>query len=193
MVGPMFLLSKHRVFIVQQMLSTYHCNGLLCLPYLYIGFSFGGLIAVAIAAKIWNLPHVSMQNLRRLKCITFGQPQIRMMSVEQVVDRFPEFVESVHALYLEMILFLVLLHHLTVSMNNRVTLFHCPICCVVKLVTRYTFFANVSVAVDCALPISGTKYGIKLKLLVEKSVWKIQVLKFLKAAWPVELVLLLQP
>jgi len=56
---------------------------------------------VAIAAKIWNLPHVSMQNLRRLKCVTFSQPQIRMALVEQVVDRFPEFVESVHALYLE--------------------------------------------------------------------------------------------
>ena len=56
---------------------------------------------MAVAAKIWNLPHVSMQNLRRLKCITFGQPQIRMTLVEQVVDRFPEFVESVHALYLE--------------------------------------------------------------------------------------------
>ena len=56
---------------------------------------------MAIAAKIWNLPHVSMQNLHRLKCITFGQPQIRMTLVEQVVDRFPEFVESIHALYLE--------------------------------------------------------------------------------------------
>ena len=101
MVGPMFLLSIHRVCTVQQMLSTYHYNGLLCLPYLYIGFSFGGLIAVAIAAKIWNLPHVSVQNLRRLKCVTFGQPQIRMMLVEQVVDRVPEFVECIHALYLE--------------------------------------------------------------------------------------------
>ena len=56
---------------------------------------------MAIAAKIWNLPHVSMQNLHRLKCIPFGQPQIRMTLVEQVVDRFPEFMESVHALYLE--------------------------------------------------------------------------------------------
>ena len=56
---------------------------------------------MAVAAKIWNLPHVSMQNLRRLKCITFGQPQIRMTLVEQVVDRFPEFVECIHALYLE--------------------------------------------------------------------------------------------
>ena len=56
---------------------------------------------MAIAAKIWNLPHVSMQNLRRLKCVTFGQPQIRMTLVEQVVDRFPEFVECIHALYLE--------------------------------------------------------------------------------------------
>ena len=56
---------------------------------------------MAIAAKIWDLPHASMQNLHRLKCITFGQPQISMTLVEQVVDRFPEFVESVHALYLE--------------------------------------------------------------------------------------------
>jgi len=56
---------------------------------------------VAVAAKIWNLPHVSMQNLHRLKCVTFGQPQIRMTLVEQVVDRFPEFVECIHALYLE--------------------------------------------------------------------------------------------
>ena len=101
MVGATFLLSMLRDCIVQQMLPTYHYNGLSCLPYLYIGFSFGGLIAVAIAAKIWKLPDVSMQNLRRLKCITFSQPQIRMTLVEQVVDRFPEFVESVHALYLE--------------------------------------------------------------------------------------------
>ena len=94
MFGPGSLICLHSI-------SNVITDCLSCFPYLYIGFSFGGLIAMVIAAKIWDLPHVSMHNLHRLKCITFGQPQISMTLVEQIVDRFPEFVESVHALYLE--------------------------------------------------------------------------------------------
>ena len=66
------------------------------------GFSFGGLLACLLAAKIWKLGCVDVDVLKnKLICITFGQPQISVRSVQEVAARFPEFASNIHAVYLE--------------------------------------------------------------------------------------------
>jgi len=114
---------------------------------------------VAIAAKIWNLPHVSMQNLRRLKCITFGLPQIRMTLVEQIVDRFPEFVESVHALYLEN----DSLPRVMASLDTQYEQQSDPVPLPDLLrgeVSNQVYILCKCFCCDCTLPISGTIEGL---------------------------------
>ena len=41
-------------------------------PSLFLGFSFGGLLACTVAACVWDLPYISLDLLKNLVCITFG-------------------------------------------------------------------------------------------------------------------------
>ena len=66
------------------------------------GFSFGGLLACLLAAKIWKLGGVDADVLKnKLNCITFGQPQLPIRSIQEVAARFPDFASNIHAVYLE--------------------------------------------------------------------------------------------
>ena len=60
------------------------------------GFSFGGLLACAIAASVWNTPYLSTDLLiENLVCVTFGQPFV----AEQLVLTRPGIVSTLHAIY----------------------------------------------------------------------------------------------
>ena len=67
-----------------------------------IGFSFGGLLASAIAASVWDAPFISSDLLKEnMTCITFGQPHVKIEVIQSVADRRPEMVSTFHLIYHE--------------------------------------------------------------------------------------------
>ena len=67
-----------------------------------IGFSFGGLLALAVAASMWKLTLLSADLLKdNLVCITFGLPLISIPLVEETAQECPEFVTTVHSIFLK--------------------------------------------------------------------------------------------
>ena len=64
------------------------------------GFSFGGLLACAIAASVWNTPYLSTDLLiENLVCVTFGQPFVAEQLVKRVALTRPGIVGTLHAVY----------------------------------------------------------------------------------------------
>ena len=64
------------------------------------GFSFGGLLACAIAASVWNTPYISTDLLiENLVCVTFGQPFVAEQLVKRVALTRPGIVGTLHAIY----------------------------------------------------------------------------------------------
>ena len=70
-------------------------------PFLPLGFSFGGLLACIIAAKIWHQHHVPIETLQKnLVCIAFAPPHIRCEVLEEAAnDR--DFRKSVYTIFHE--------------------------------------------------------------------------------------------
>ena len=67
-----------------------------------IGFSFGGLLACAIAACVWDLPYISSSLLKEnLVCITFAQPHIPVPWLPEVAKECPDLVSTMHTVYWE--------------------------------------------------------------------------------------------
>ena len=67
-----------------------------------IGFSFGGLLACAVAASVWETCYISTDLLRQnLVCITFGQPHVAMPMLDRVVSQRPELVSTIHSFHCE--------------------------------------------------------------------------------------------
>ena len=70
--------------------------------FLLIGFSFGGLLASAIAASVWDAPFISSDLLKEnMTCITFGQPHVMIDVIQSVAKRKPEMISTFHSVYLE--------------------------------------------------------------------------------------------
>ena len=66
------------------------------------GFSFGGLLACAVTASVWETPYISTDLLRQnLVCITFGQPHVAMPTLDRAVRQRPELVSTIHSFYYE--------------------------------------------------------------------------------------------
>ena len=64
------------------------------------GFSFGGLLALSLAALLWKLPYISADRLKEdFICITFGQPLISLPAVQEVTEECPEFQSIVHSIF----------------------------------------------------------------------------------------------
>ena len=64
------------------------------------GFSFGGLLALSLAALLWKLPYLSADLLTEdFICITFGQPIINLPVVQEVTEECPEFESIVHTIF----------------------------------------------------------------------------------------------
>ena len=69
---------------------------------LNIGFSFGGLLASAVAASVWDTPYISSDLLKKnMTCITFGQPLVSVDIIQNVAIRRPEIVTTINAVLTE--------------------------------------------------------------------------------------------
>ena len=66
------------------------------------GFSFGGLLALSLAALLWKLPYFEFSTdllKENFICITFGQPIISLPAVQEVIEECPEFEAVVHSIF----------------------------------------------------------------------------------------------
>ena len=64
------------------------------------GFSFGGLLASAVAASVWDTPYISSDLLKEnMTCITFGQPLVTVDIVHRVAIKRPEMVTTINAIF----------------------------------------------------------------------------------------------
>lgn len=68
----------------------------------FTGFSFGGLLACAVAAMVWNTPYIGADLLKdHLVCITFGQPHITVPLLADVARQRAEVASTIHCVYSE--------------------------------------------------------------------------------------------
>ena len=64
------------------------------------GFSFGGLLACAVAAQVWHSSYISSQHLQEnLVCITFAQPHLEVPQLEEVARECPDIWSTIHCIY----------------------------------------------------------------------------------------------
>ena len=62
-----------------------------------IGFSFGGLLACYVAAYIWRASCLDVARLQRnVMCITFGQPLFSIPYVQEMIQIYPAFEQTLH-------------------------------------------------------------------------------------------------
>lgn len=67
-----------------------------------VGFSFGGLLACAVAACVWDTPYISSSLLmENLVCITFAQPNVPVPFLPEVAREHPELISTIHTVYWE--------------------------------------------------------------------------------------------
>ena len=85
--------------------SVYYCMSLCTFTsrmtdFLPTGFSFGGLLACAIAAEVWNTPYIGSDLLKEnLVCITFAQPHVSVPMLVDVVRQRAELASTIHGIY----------------------------------------------------------------------------------------------
>ena len=81
------------------------CNYALPAPFIPIGFSFGGLVACAIASRVWDVDTTGCIWSRLLKenlvCITFAQPLIPVPLLPKVAQERSELISTIHTIYWE--------------------------------------------------------------------------------------------
>ena len=67
---------------------------------IHAGFSFGGMLACYVAASLWRMSFINGDVLEKnVICITFGQPLIPILYVEEAIKDFPQFEATIHAVY----------------------------------------------------------------------------------------------
>ena len=73
-----------------------------CIILICVGFSFGGLLACTVAARVWSTTYVPANILKEsLACITFGQPHIPVPLLSETATLRPELASTVHSIYLK--------------------------------------------------------------------------------------------
>ncbi len=66
------------------------------------GFTFGGLLAKAVAARMWREPLLSVEALQEnVACITLGAPMITLSVVTIAMEETPQFGSTVHSIMLD--------------------------------------------------------------------------------------------
>ena len=90
----------------------------------FAGFSFGGVLAQMLAAKLWQLPQVSIAQLKsNVLCITFGQPLLKSNLITKAAELFPVYKNTVHAICSENDNFPSIIEKLdSLTSNNEVSL-----------------------------------------------------------------------
>lgn len=70
--------------------------------YIIIGFSFGGLLAVSVTARIWKHSYIAAAELqKKVMCIGFGVPMLTIPDVAGTLAECPEFESTIHLVYLK--------------------------------------------------------------------------------------------
>ena len=70
--------------------------------FLCVGFSFGGMLASCISARLWHNTMADQEALaQRMICITFGQPLLQMKMVEEEICISPQFEQSIHCIFIK--------------------------------------------------------------------------------------------
>ena len=73
-----------------------------CNSSIMTGFSFGGLLAAALTAHVWETPYFPAALLKQnLVCITFGQPHVTVPMLESAAAQNPELASCIHSFYCE--------------------------------------------------------------------------------------------
>lgn len=67
----------------------------------FIGFSFGGLLAKAVSARMWREPLLSVESLQEnIACISLAAPMITLPVVTMAMEETPQFGSTVHSIVL---------------------------------------------------------------------------------------------
>lgn len=75
--------------------SVYVCTGV----YIYIGFSFGGMLACCNAARLWKETCIGVDVLEKnVICITFGQPLVAIPYVQETIKKYAKFENTIHSI-----------------------------------------------------------------------------------------------
>ena len=68
--------------------------------YSQIGFSFGGMLASCVSARLWqNATADQTFLLQHVVCITFGQPFLEIKMVQEEIQICPQFEQSIHSIF----------------------------------------------------------------------------------------------
>ena len=68
----------------------------------FLGFSFGGLLAVAVTACIWKHSYIAATELqKKVACIGFGVPMLHIPNVVSILAECPAFKSTIHLVYLK--------------------------------------------------------------------------------------------
>ena len=66
-----------------------------------LGFSFGGMLASCVSARLWQNMTTADQAflLQHVICITFGQPFLQIKMVQEEIQICPKFEQSIHSIF----------------------------------------------------------------------------------------------
>ena len=69
---------------------------------LFLGFSFGGLLASSVSARLFQQPYLTSEQLvGSLLCVTFGHPLLSLREVAKTALQFPLFKSILHCIFME--------------------------------------------------------------------------------------------
>ena len=73
-----------------------------CMSLIFVGFSFGGLLAESVTALLWKQPLLNLDFLQEnVACISIGAPMIKLSTVAEVIEEMPQFGNTVHSILLD--------------------------------------------------------------------------------------------
>ena len=64
-----------------------------------VGFSFGGMLACCVAARLWHSTTNRDVLLERVICITFAQPFLQIKMVEEQIEICQQFRKCIHSIF----------------------------------------------------------------------------------------------
>lgn len=69
---------------------------------IYLGFGFGGLLALSVYTSVWNQICLTINNLsQNTMCITFGVPVVPLKVIEETIECIPQMRENSHIFQLQ--------------------------------------------------------------------------------------------
>jgi hypothetical protein len=67
--------------------------------FIFLGFSFGGMLACYNAAKLWDKAIIGVDVLEKsIACVTFGQPLLPIPYVYETIRKYPKFDKTIHSI-----------------------------------------------------------------------------------------------